>query len=95
MSIKNTIKKFTGSGNVRQGCQFDHSSGKFRCEKRRVHEGGQEEVIGVVSGQLDGGCNVVPDEQWESEEGVVNDLNHKFVDKIKGKCNRSERPSDY
>lgn len=97
MGIKQSWKKFTGSANVKQGCQFDHTTGKFRCEKRKVHEDGTEEVIGAISGQLDGGCNPILDEMWETEEGTLNSINREFVDKIRGKCSKNQQnlPSDY
>ena len=96
MGIKQQLKKLTGSGNIRKGCQFDHQTGKFRCETRRVHDGGQEEIVGVVAGQLDGGCNTVLDEMWESEDGVLNSMDKEFISKIKGRCARTEsKPEDY
>lgn len=93
MGIRQKIRKFTGSGEIKEGCKFDQNTGQFRCEKRRVNEDKTEEVLGVVSGQLDGGCNVVLDEQWQIEDGVVDSLNRKFVDRIKGKC--QSKPQDY
>ncbi|HEY0090072.1 MAG TPA: hypothetical protein VGB37_14595 [Candidatus Lokiarchaeia archaeon] len=93
MNIGQQIRKITGSGAIKQGCKFDHSNGSFRCEKRRVNEDHTEEVLGSISGQLDGGCNVVIDEQFENEEGALESLNKNFIDNIRGKC--ASKPSDY
>ena len=89
------IKKAFKGATIKDGCQIDKGTGRFVCERRRITDDG-EETIGKISGGLTAGCDVAPDEVWQSEDGVIDDLNKKFLSQIKGKCSsKNNRPEDY
>jgi len=93
MALERLKKAFRGA-TIKDGCKIDKETGRFVCERRRITEDG-EETIGRVSGGLSAGCEVAPDEVWQSEEGVIDDLDKKFLSQIKGRCAKSSRPEDY
>ena len=94
--MRNPFKK----GTIKEGCVFN-PDGSVKCESRRITEDG-EEILGEVNFSLNQNCDVVPNgELWESENGVIDRLNKKFISQVKGKCRSkptgmsSNRPEDY
>lgn len=89
MGIKDIFKK----GKVREGCKRDPETGNLRCESVRVHADGTEEVIGSLDLTLDQDCKPMVTDQFETEDGTLDRIQKKFVNKIAGKCR--SLPQDY
>ena len=87
------MKLFKSGGNVLYGCSRDKETGDQLCFAKRRMKDGSEVVIGQVKVTIDGQCTPVADSSFESEPGVLDELERRFISKMKGKCDHL--PSDY
>lgn len=75
------------------GCELNQQTGEFLCEKKRIHQDG-EEVIASISGRVNESCELAIDDFWENQEGETKELTKKLQE-VRGKCQKNRRPSDY
>lgn len=91
MGIKRWFKK---DGTViEKGCVTEKETGKTKCYKREIHPNGTVTDKGKIVYGVDGQCNVVEEEVWESEPGTIEELEQDFGKKAVGKCKKT--PADY
>jgi hypothetical protein len=82
-----------GKDQIRDKCVRDPESGNVVCKRTRIHPDKSETIIAEFTMTTDASCNVVPDNESETEEGALADLEKKFVHKMIGKCKNS--PQDF
>lgn len=83
----------SNSGRIRDSCDRNPQTGEVVCKRNRVHADGTETEIAGFTMTVDASCNVVPSNEFENEEGQLNELERKFANKMKGKCQNT--PPEY
>ena len=89
------IKKIFGGGRKSQGCFYDQETGQVACEKKQKHQDGTETTLAHISMIHDGGCNAIPLEMSEEEDGELEGLKKFATQYTKTKCMKNQNPSDY
>lgn len=82
-------------GKVREGCKFDQEAQQWHCFSKRMFKDGTEEDLGGIDVGMAGDCSPVISNAFETEEGVADRLNKKFVSRIISKKCKESKPLDY
>lgn len=91
MGMLNKFKK----GSVESGCRYEED-GSIRCQSVR-HTPDGKETLGEVHFEMNQNCEPVPRDMWEKEEGIIQDLDNRFVKNHKMRCKTkgNSMPEDY
>ena len=93
MSVKTKFKQLTGGRQTQDSCKLNRETGEWVCRKRAIYKDGTTMELAGFNVGVDGGCNTVVTETFENEDGSLERLQGKFLDRIQARCQK--KPSDY
>lgn len=77
-------------GNRRDKCIQDKETHAIFCKRTIQNRDGTEVDLAGFKAEIDGNCEPVLTDAYDNSNGELEDLQKKFLPKIKAKCNNTQ-----